>query len=685
MENQLATQNNGEMTLGDAMALSREDTTETSAEITLEEAMGLPATTNNNLIMKPIPAEHKPGFLKGMALNLYGGALEGAAAFNKAIGWLTYMDQIPGYTEIAVAPAKPEAEKIATLTQSDNFGVTLANDFSRSLGNLGVTLPLDIMTGEITKLSLVGKILPKVEKFLSAIPDFAVGGGVRGLVQGSQTAVEEGKGPIQAAGEGILQGGENMAVGTLYGLAGTGFKGIAKMSLLGTGSVYYEALKENRLPTKEEVAIGFSEGLAYGTVFSIMPALAKASSVKKERTAINEYVDLLKTHEANGDYEAMKATVDKALIDERIRPEVKEALSATLPEPPAEAPKEGGGEDIYESAKKYIKSQRREAIASAKETLGDDATPEEIKSVTDQILEDGGVLNKNYKPAVEIAIKIKKQLGLKGDIFFAPEGQYAAAMANRDGVTYAGIDLKKGDIVINPEYKPHDIEETIIHEFAHNTLIDRGIVDKEHGKEFLKEEQRLYKLLSKLSPKGEVGTGETKIRGLAKGVEEKAIENKLTESFSDLPEYQTVNMKDQASKAQILINKDYEQAKRIARGEELPPTDILPESVFVAVENKATKDGDVALLKDLATSSALTAEATVMGQRIRTLAERNPDSPVTAIKEVSKARDEMAQKRLKGKDIKKLVSEEMAKAKKEIKKLTPTRETWADFILSIQC
>jgi len=144
-------------------------------------------------------------------------------------------------------------------------------------------------------------------------------------------------------------------------------------------------------------------------------------------------------------------------------------------------------------------------------------------------------------------------------------------------------------------------------------------------------------------------------------------------------------MKDQAEKAQELIRRDYEQAKRMAMGDELPPEGVLPESVFVAVENRAIKEGDVATLKDLATSSALTAEATVMGQRIRTLGERDPESPVKAISDVAKAREKEALRKTKAKDIKKAKKAEVDKIKKSVKKLSPTKETWADFIKSIQC
>jgi hypothetical protein len=134
------------------------------------------------------------------------------------------------------------------------------------------------------------------------------------------------------------------------------------------------------------------------------------------------------------------------------------------------------------------------------------------------------------------------------------------------------------------------------------------------------------------------GTGETVTRGLSEHIEALAIENKLTDTFGDLPEYQRVSMADQAAKALELINKDYEEAKAVAMGTKAPPRGVLPESVLVAVEKRATAEGDVETLRQLATGSRLTTEATTMGQRIRTLGERDRASPVAAIQEVQNAR-----------------------------------------------
>lgn len=133
------------------------------------------------------------------------------------------------------------------------------------------------------------------------------------------------------------------------------------------------------------------------------------------------------------------------------------------------------------------------------------------------------------------------------------------------------------------------------------------------------------------------GTGEVKARGLAAGVDAKAVASQLTDSLGDLPEYRTINMAEQAAKATKLLAENPELAHRIARGEALPPNDLLPESVFTAVENQALANGDVGTLRALA-SGDLTTQATTMGQRIRALAERNPESPVAAMEKIVKAR-----------------------------------------------
>jgi len=181
------------------------------------------------------------------------------------------------------------------------------------------------------------------------------------------------------------------------------------------------------------------------------------------------------------------------------------------------------------------------------------------------------------------------------------------------------------------------------------------------------------------------GTGITKTRGLSISLESSAIEKGLTDNFSELPEYNQVNVKDQAAKASDLVNTDYETAKSIAMGNKNPPKGLLPESVLMAVRDKALANGDVETIRQLATNSRLATEATTMGQRIRMLAEKDNTDPISAIQSVQKAREKYL--KTKGVDIEAQKAQTVQDIKDNIEKASSGDEPdkWSDFIKSIEC
>ena len=178
-----------------------------------------------------------------------------------------------------------------------------------------------------------------------------------------------------------------------------------------------------------------------------------------------------------------------------------------------------------------------------------------------------------------------------------------------------------------------------------------------------------------------IGKGEQRVSRLAAGVEAKTVEKKLTDSLGSLPEYRQADMKEQSTMATDLLSKDPEKAIEIALGKRTPPANILPESVFVAVENKALSEGNIDLLKQLA-SSVRVGEATAMGQRIRALAERNADSPIGAMKDVIDARVKATEKRFK-KSVSQAIKDETARIKAKVK--VPDKYDWNAFVESIKC
>jgi hypothetical protein len=178
-----------------------------------------------------------------------------------------------------------------------------------------------------------------------------------------------------------------------------------------------------------------------------------------------------------------------------------------------------------------------------------------------------------------------------------------------------------------------------------------------------------------------IGRGDTKISTLGSKVEARAIEAGLARQFADLPEYKEVHVDNQANRAEKMITEDYERAKRIALGQENPPYGLLPESVYKAVELQAEADGSVDLLRQLATSPRVS-EATAMGQRIRMLAGRDPDSTVSKIREVADARKKAVEE-ARGVTVKDEVSKIKKEVDNQVKKIS--KGDWKSFIDSIEC
>lgn len=176
------------------------------------------------------------------------------------------------------------------------------------------------------------------------------------------------------------------------------------------------------------------------------------------------------------------------------------------------------------------------------------------------------------------------------------------------------------------------------------------------------------------------GTGETRVRGLAAGVEEKALENKLTEGFGDIPEYKMLNMADQAQKAIAFVGQDFEAAKDVAMGRKQPPPGLAVASVFKAVEDAATNKGDAKLISDLGQRSKVLAQITTMAQNIRVLAERDPISPVGAIQELARARTEAY-----GAGLDTAHAETIKDIKDTMGKASSPVSKWEQFIQSIAC
>lgn len=174
-----------------------------------------------------------------------------------------------------------------------------------------------------------------------------------------------------------------------------------------------------------------------------------------------------------------------------------------------------------------------------------------------------------------------------------------------------------------------------------------------------------------------------KISGVAKGIEERAIEANLTEGFKDLAEFTPTTIKKQA-KLMSELAKDSDKTLRVIAGVEPVPKGLNPSTVITTMENRAieTKDGE---LSAALANSPLAAEGSTAGQTLGLLAERNPNSPVAKIKEIINLRKDRLKKRLKFNDQRKQQANLKKSLQNKIKRIAPKKTSWERLINDITC
>jgi len=177
-----------------------------------------------------------------------------------------------------------------------------------------------------------------------------------------------------------------------------------------------------------------------------------------------------------------------------------------------------------------------------------------------------------------------------------------------------------------------------------------------------------------------------KVSRAAQRVEEEAIAKDLTKSLGELPTYETMSMEEQARMAAAEMDKDYENAKRMAYGQVAPPAGMRPASIYRAVAVRARNEGDVDTLRNLAVvHPQISEELTAMGQSIKAADVGIQADPVRAMRDVAKTREKAVAKRRKVKNMGAKKKSMAKKAKAEMRKASTRRQGWSEFVNSIRC
>lgn len=161
-------------------------------------------------------------------------------------------------------------------------------------------------------------------------------------------------------------------------------------------------------------------------------------------------------------------------------------------------------------------------------------------------------------------------------------------------------------------------------------------------------------------------------------------ESLVKKGFDAIPEdqqakYSPTTKAEQIAKISELMGKNIEKAKSMALGDTPIPNDILPQPLFNAIEAHATETGDIETLRGLA-KSPLASQLSEAGQALGSHGYNdNPNSAVSRMREVTKAREEKATKSG--------LTKEKVKAdiRSEIKKAAPKIKDWAGFLDELKC
>ena len=173
-----------------------------------------------------------------------------------------------------------------------------------------------------------------------------------------------------------------------------------------------------------------------------------------------------------------------------------------------------------------------------------------------------------------------------------------------------------------------------------------------------------------------VGEGATKTSRLAQRITSR-LEGLDQQTKDALPTYNVMNKQDQIAAAADYVTRNPDEAMAVLKGDVAPPQGLLRNSIALALEEKATQDGDAEMARNLASLYSTRA-----GQEISILTERDPNSPVRYIADVQKARIEA---RGGQEAVTRSTTEETAKIQSEIARTTPNKQSWSDFIDSLRC
>ena len=199
----------------------------------------------------------------------------------------------------------------------------------------------------------------------------------------------------------------------------------------------------------------------------------------------------------------------------------------------------------------------------------------------------------------------------------------------------------------------------------------------EEWSKVLASQEKLSKIIEvprKQLPQGE---GEKKLSRLEARVNN--FVEKVTEEQIErlgLASYNQLSKKENIEKAVAYVSANPEEAMQVLAGQREAPQGILHNAIYIAMEQLA--QGDLNLARRLASLSS-----TRMGQEISILTEVDPDSTVRLMRDIISVREEVFKRKFSGKTATEAKAKVVSEIEAQIKK--PDKVQWNEFLNEIKC
>lgn len=307
----------------------------------------------------------------------------------------------------------------------------------------------------------------------------------------------------------------------------------------------------------------------------------------------------------------------------------------------------------------------------AKEPTKSEFTPQEVK---DSVINNKLTDTQEGKSLLKTAIQAEKegkniQVGepsIINKLTSKSTDELSTYIKNQGGRTPEQIDALREDIKENGITTPVEVTKRLDNSYQIDDGTHRIQIAKELGIKDIPTKVREEVL--------------TKPSKIGKSIEAKAVEEKLTSGFGKTAGYEPITLKEQATKATDLVNKSFEDARAIVRGEKPLPSDLKGTALITAMEEHIKKNPDADLAYELA-NSPLVSGTSQAAQELRLAAERQPDSATARLAEIKAARE------AKVKNIEGIKKSTIDRLKTETKKINLKKDdlVWDKFLKEIQC